>query len=267
MKEQCAALTIAGSDSGGGAGIQADLKTFSAYGVFGTTAITAITAQTLASVYQFETLSLPIISKQITSALAEFHVRAVKTGMLVSSEIIETVFNALNLPENKNIPLVVDPVFIATSGSRLIDEAAVETLIGVLFKRALVITPNIPEAQAISGQNIENVKDLEQVGKELFSRLGVSVLMKGGHLDYRNHTALDILVYSGGIKYYESPMISNVNTHGSGCTLSAAITAGLASGLELPQAVKSAKEFITRSLENPVLLAPGVRVINHFHNR
>jgi len=257
--ENCAALTIAGSDSGGGAGIQADLKTFSALGVFGTSVITAITAQNLSGVFAVQAIDPAVVQKQLQAVLEGFPIKAIKTGMLLSAEIIEVI--AQTLFNYNEIPLVIDPVFAATSGSKLIRDDAVWHLQEKLFPLAVLVTPNIPEAEILLGEKLENRCDLEQAAKKLFERFNVPVLMKGGHLP---DLAVDILVDAGGLEPFASELIRGVNNHGSGCTLASAIAAALAKGESLRQAVKTAKTYITEALKNSLLLAPGLRVINHF---
>jgi hydroxymethylpyrimidine/phosphomethylpyrimidine kinase len=259
MIEQCAALTIAGSDSGGGAGIQADLKTFSALGVFGTSVITAITAQNLDGVSAIQAIEAEVVQKQLHAVLKGFPIKAVKTGMLFSAEIIERVAGMLS--GFREIPLVVDPVFAATSGSKLIRDDAVRQLQEKLFPLAALVTPNIPEAEILTGRSIKNRYDLEQAAKALFGVFNVPVLMKGGHLEDR---ALDILIDGEGVQHVETELIRGVNNHGSGCTLASAIAAALARGESLRSAVKTAKNYIQQALKNSLRLSADLRVINHF---
>jgi hydroxymethylpyrimidine/phosphomethylpyrimidine kinase len=259
MIENCAALTIAGSDSGGGAGIQADLKTFSALGVFGTSVITAITAQNLSGVFAVQAIDPEVVQKQLQAVLEGYPIKAIKTGMLFSAEIIEVIAQILS--NYRMIPLVIDPVFAATSGSNLIRDDAVRHLQEKLFPLAKLITPNIPEAEILLEEKIKNRLDLEQAANKLFERFKVAVLMKGGHLP---DMAVDILVDAEGIELFESKLVRGVNNHGSGCTLASAIAAALAKGESLGQAVKTAKTYITEALKNSLQLSPGLRVINHF---
>jgi hydroxymethylpyrimidine/phosphomethylpyrimidine kinase len=259
MIENCAVLTIAGSDSGGGAGIQADLKTFSALGVFGTSVITAITAQNLSGVSAVQAIDPEVVQKQLQAVLEGFPIKAIKTGMLFSAEIIEVI--AQTLFNYHEIPLVVDPVFAATSGSMLIRDDAIRQLQEKLFPLAKLITPNIPEAEILLEEKIKNRHDLEQTAQKLFEDFNAPVLMKGGHL---TNMAVDILVDAEGMEPFASNLISNVNNHGSGCTLASAIAAALAKEESLRQAVKTAKTYITDALKNSLLLLPGLRVINHF---
>lgn len=261
MVENIAALTIAGSDCGAGAGIQADLKTFSALGVYGTTVITAVTAQNLRGVTAIQAIDPLVVEKQLLAVLEGFPVKAIKTGMLFSGEIIETVTAVLK--RFPNIPLVIDPVLTATSGKELLQKEAVETLKAKLFTLAVLITPNITEAEILGDIHIKlkSKGDLEKAAKELFKRFNVAVLLKGGHLP---DSASDVLCDQNGIETFQSDSINGVNSHGSGCTFSAAVTAFLARGLDLKEAISAAKDYITGSLKNPHRLAEDTQVINHF---
>lgn len=258
MKDETAALTIAGSDSGGGAGIQADLKTFSAFGVFGTSVITAITAQNLVGVTGIQPIDPEMVRKQLVAVLNGFPVRAIKTGMLFSSAIIETIADVLG--NYRGIPLVIDPVFAATSGSQLIQDEAIESLTEFLFPLASLITPNIPEAEILLVEEIKTVQDLEFAGKKLFEKFRVPVLLKGGHLE---EAAFDVLVERDGLKTFHADLIREVNNHGSGCTFAAAITASLSTGNPLTQAVSEAKEYITGALKHALSLNENTRIMNH----
>ena len=256
--ENCAALTIAGSDSGGGAGIQADLKTFSALGVFGTSVITAVTAQNLDGVTAIQPIDPEVVQKQLTAVLEGFPVKAIKTGMLFSAEIIRVI--AGELSNYREIPLIIDPVFAATSGSKLIRDEAIEQLTKKLFPLAALITPNMPEAEILLDEKLETDLHLEQAAGKLFERFHVPVLMKGGHLPDR---AVDIFYDGKEMKRFESDLIKGVNNHGSGCTLASAIAAAVVRGQNLREAVNTARIYITRALEDSFQLAPGLRVINH----
>jgi len=257
--ENCTALTIAGSDSGGGAGIQADLKTFSALGIFGASVITAITAQNLSGVSAIQAVEADVVKKQLKAVLEGFPVKAIKTGMLFSAEIITVIAEILS--SYRYIPLVIDPVFAATSGSRLIRDDAITELKVKLLPLGSLFTPNIPEAEFLLGGKIQNHWDLEKGAQKLFERFNIPVLMKGGHLE---DTALDILWDNDGKMSFETPLIEGVNNHGSGCTLASAIAAALAKGESLREAVKTAKKYINRTLKDSLQLAEGLRVINHF---
>ena len=262
MLKHAIALTIAGSDSGGGAGIQADIKTFSACGVYGASVITAVTAQNLEGVRAIQAVNPRVVEAQLLAVLEGYPVKAVKTGMLFNRDIIEVV--AAVLAEYARIPLVVDPVFAATSGSRLIKPRAVRVLADRLFPLAVLVTPNLPEAEFLCGRKIGSLDELRQAGETLYKKYKVPFLMKGGHLPGR---AVDLLVDGRGVKAYDADFVRGVNSHGSGCTFSAAITAYLARGRSLRVAVAEAKAFITASLRRPHYLKAGTRVIDHFHRR
>ena len=237
-------LTIAGSDSGGGAGIQADLKTFAALGVHGTSAVTCITAQNPGRVIAIESCSPKIVRAQMEAVFSELPPRATKTGMLFSAEIIRTI--ALWF-RNRECPLVVDPVMIATSGARLLKPDAVKALTRDLLPRATVATPNVAEAEALLSIRIREPEDLRRAARELHARFGCAAVVKGGHLK-NSDEAIDIL-FDGTTEWMFSALrVPGVNTHGTGCTLSAAITAFLARGEKLERAVKLAKEFVTSAI-------------------
>ncbi|HDP95902.1 MAG TPA: bifunctional hydroxymethylpyrimidine kinase/phosphomethylpyrimidine kinase [Candidatus Aminicenantes bacterium] len=259
MRRDTVALTIAGSDSGGGAGIQADLKTFSACGVFGTSVITAVTAQNLDGVYAIQAVDADMVRRQLRAVLDGFPVTVAKTGMLFSKEIIEVV--AKELEAQPHIPLVVDPVFAATSGGRLICDDAIESLRTRLFPRAFLITPNIPEAEALLNESLDGEEHLEAAAQTLFQRIQVPILLKGGHLQGR---AVDVLATHAGIKSFSIPMVRGVNNHGSGCTFASAAAAWLARGAGLEAAVAAAKEYTSRTLIYSLSLGPNIQVINHF---
>lgn len=238
-------LTIAGSDSGGGAGIQADLKTFATLGVHGTSAITCVTAQNPKGVVAIQACRPEIVRKQIEAVVSEFRPAAAKTGMLFSAEIIRAVaefFRRKNAP-----PLILDPVMIATSGARLLKAAALATLIRELFPHALLITPNIPEAEALIGAKLKNVDDLRNAARELQRKFHCAVLVKGGHLRGARE-AVDVFYDGAREMLLHAPFVKGVATHGTGCTYSAAIAGYLALGHALPQAAQLAKKFVTQSI-------------------
>ncbi|HYG36566.1 MAG TPA: bifunctional hydroxymethylpyrimidine kinase/phosphomethylpyrimidine kinase [Clostridia bacterium] len=244
FREVPTALTIAGSDSGGGAGIQADLKTFAALGVHGTSAITCITAQNPRGVLGIQACSVSIVRSQLEAVFKELKPAAVKTGMLYSAPIIRTVAEYLR---RQSAALVVDPVMISTSGAQLLKPAAVRSLCTELLPLATLLTPNLNEAEMLLGERLTSVEDLRSAAKELHQRFGCAVLLKGGHLRGLKD-AVDIF-YDGKQEYLLSaPFVRGVSTHGTGCTYSAAITGGLARGCSLPQAVQRAKEFITQAI-------------------
>ena len=259
MLKNVVALTIAGSDSGGGAGIQADIKTISACGVYAASVITAVTAQNLEGVHDIQAIDPSMVEAQLRAVLDGYPVKAIKTGMLFNRDIIETV--AAVIKEHLHIPVVVDPVFAATSGSRLIKPRAVRVLREQLFPLAALVTPNLPEAEFLCGHELRSLDDLRETGEALYKMYKVPFLMKGGHLPGR---AVDLLVDGRGAKEYAADLVRTVNSHGSGCTFSAAIAAYLARGRSLRVAVARAKIFITASLRRPHYLRPGTRVINHF---
>jgi hydroxymethylpyrimidine/phosphomethylpyrimidine kinase len=238
------ALTIAGSDSGGGAGIQADLKTFAALGAHGTSVITCVTAQNPAAVIAMEPCSLKIIRSQLHALTSELPPAAVKTGMLLSAAIIRAVAPWLS---DRQCPIVVDPVMVATSGPSLLERDAVKALSHELLPRASLITPNIPEAEALLGVSIREPEDMRKAARALHERFGCAALVKGGHLNDMAE-AIDIFFDGGTELLLTAPRVPGVKTHGTGCTYSAAITAFLARGEKLERAVPLAKEFVTRAI-------------------
>lgn len=251
------ALTIAGSDSGGGAGIEADLKTFSAVGVHGTVAITALTAQNSTGVYDVHPVPREHIFRQIEAVATDMGVDAAKTGMLFSDEIIGIVSKAI---DKFNFPVVVDPVMIAKSGSPLLKENAINTLIDRIIPLAKVITPNRFEAERISGIKIKSILDAEKSAKEI-SKLGVdAVVVKGGHLE--NGDSIDILYYNGKVYRFSMPRLESKNTHGTGCSFSAAIAAYIARGNDIVDAVKNAKELVFYSIKYGLPVGKGVGSVN-----
>jgi hydroxymethylpyrimidine/phosphomethylpyrimidine kinase len=244
------ALTIAGSDSGGGAGIQADLKTFEAYGVFGTTVITAITAQNTLGVHDIWPSPREAVRGQMNAVLGDFDIRAAKTGMLFSAEIIREVAAVW---KGQKIPLVVDPVMVATSGDSLFQPDAISAFRNELFPLARVITPNIPEAEALTGLRITTEAEMEAAAKNLSAQFPEQyILVKGGHLSARSNererSVVDILAYKGRIDFFTAPYIDTPNTHGTGCTLSAAIVANLVKGNDVHQAIAAAKRYVTDAI-------------------
>jgi hydroxymethylpyrimidine/phosphomethylpyrimidine kinase len=265
LVKNAVALTVAGSDSGGGAGIQADIKTFSACNVYGASVITAVTAQNLEGVRAIQAIRPAMVEAQLRAVLEGYPVRAIKTGMLFNRGIIEVV--AVVLKEHPGIPLVVDPVFAATSGSRLIKPQAIRVLCERLFPLAALVTPNVPEAEFLCSGPIRSLEDLREAGELLYGHYGVPFLMKGGHLPTGEAGAVDLLLDERGGKYYQAPVVRNVNSHGSGCTFSAAIAAWLARGRCLRVAVAEAKSFITRGMARAHALRPGTKVIDHFFSR
>jgi hydroxymethylpyrimidine/phosphomethylpyrimidine kinase len=248
-KSAAVALTIAGSDSSAGAGVQADLKTFSALGVYGLTAVTCVVAETPGKVSRIEPVSAALVRKQIEVLFANFPIAAMKTGLLCSGEIILTVARALDgmmRHTGKNIPLVVDPVMVATGGDPLLGAGAVELYETQLFPLATLITPNLDEAARLLGEKIKDRQSMEKAAKALARKYGVSILLKGGHL--LGSKATDVLFHRGKITKFSAPFLRGIATHGTGCTYSAAITAGLANGLSLETSIKRAKKFVTAAI-------------------
>ena len=254
------ALTVAGSDSGGGAGIQADLKTFAALGVHGTSAVTCITAQNPDRVIAVQACETSVLGAQMAAVFAALPPRAVKTGMLYSAEHIRQV--AFFLRRCKALPLIVDPVMMSTSGSPLLEPEAVECLKDELLPLATLLTPNLDEATALCGCPIREPEDLRTAARLLRRQFRCAVLVKGGHLSDMNH-AMDIF-YDGRTELLLSaPFVQGVRTHGTGCTYSAAITAYCALGFALPEAVTKAKDYITQAIARSQRAA-GHDVLNHF---
>ncbi|WP_108976332.1 bifunctional hydroxymethylpyrimidine kinase/phosphomethylpyrimidine kinase [Leptospira ryugenii] len=241
-------LTIAGSDSGGGAGVQADLKTFSSLGAFGTTVFTCLTAQNPDGVSAIHTVSLDFIKQQLDAVFQYFPVLACKTGMLFSEEIISLVSEYMR---SKPVKLVVDPVMVATSGAKLLQDDAILALKEKCIPLASLITPNLDEAKLLLGKDIPSSSALESAAKELYEIYKVPILLKGGHLK-DSKSAIDVLFDGKAIYSYQKPFLDLVNTHGTGCTYSSAITTFLAKGDSLPEAVGNAKEYLHRALETSV---------------
>jgi hydroxymethylpyrimidine/phosphomethylpyrimidine kinase len=253
------ALTIAGSDSGGGAGIQADLKTFASLGVHGTTAITCVTAQNPKSVLGIQSCKPEIVHQQIKAVFAELRPVAVKTGMLYSSEIIRVVVEFF---KHRQLPLIVDPVMISTSGARLLKSSAITLLKRELLPLATLVTPNLDEAELLTGRTLKSAEDLRVAAKEIFQQFGCAALVKGGHLR-NNREAVDIF-YDGETELLlTAPFTKDVRTHGTGCIYSAAITAFLALGSTLPNAASSAKEYISQAIAQHQSVTK-YSTLNHF---
>jgi hydroxymethylpyrimidine/phosphomethylpyrimidine kinase len=253
------ALTVAGSDSGGGAGIQADLRTFARLGAFGTSAVTALTAQNLAGVREVVGIAPASVRAQIEAVVEGFPVRGLKTGMLWSAAIIEevaTLVGAGALPAP-----VVDPVMVATSGAPLLEPDAVAAYETLLFPRARLITPNLDEAALLLGEAVGG-EELEAAAQALAARYGCAVLLKGGHAE---GDPVDVLHAGGAVYRHRNERVAVVNTHGSGCTLSAAITAGLAHGRVLEDACAQAITFLQQALRVPVTLEGGAHLIGIEH--
>ena len=254
------ALTIAGSDSGAGAGIQADLKTFAALGVYGVTVITAITAQNTQGVRAVQDVDPAVVAAQLDAVAEDFSIAALKTGMLSSAAIIETV--AAGIRRHGLGPLVVDPVMIAKSGDRLLREDAVEALRRRLLPLAHVVTPNIPEAQVLSGRPIRTHSDRLAAARAIMELGAHAVVIKGGHSD--DDPIVDLLVDQQGVHEYRATRIVTSSTHGTGCTFSAAIAAALARGRDLQDAVGEARDYLSLALASAPGLGHGHGPLNHF---
>lgn len=252
------ALSIAGSDPSGGAGIQADIKAMTMNGVYAMSVITALTAQNTTGVFGILESTTEILKLQIEAVLKDIVPDAVKIGMIPSVELINVIADALKFFEAKNI--VLDPVMISTSGSRLINTDAVSVLTEKLFPLATVVTPNIPEAEVISGMKINDDKDIKRIAKYIADKFGCSVLLKGGH---GVNAANDLLYSDGKFHWFNGNRIDNPNTHGTGCTLSSAIAANLAKGFGLSESVKKAKEYISGALSAGLDLGTGSGPLMH----
>ena len=252
------ALTIAGSDSSGGAGIQADIKTMTANGVYAMSAVTALTAQNTTGVYGILESTPEFLASQLDCIFTDIFPDAVKTGMVSSTGLIQVIADKLKQYQARNI--VVDPVMIATSGSRLISEEAVEALKSQLLPLAAVLTPNIPEAEVLSGLTISGSEDMERAAREIGERYGCAVLCKGGH-DLND--ANDLLWQDGSCKWFCGRRIHNPNTHGTGCTLSSAISSNLAKGCDLETAVERAKIYLSGALSSMLDLGAGSGPLDH----
>ena len=252
------ALTIAGSDSSGGAGIQADIKTMSANGVYAMSAITALTAQNTTGVYGILEATPDFLANQLDCVFTDIYPDAVKTGMVSSTALIQVIADKLTQYQAKNI--VVDPVMVATSGSRLISEEAVDALKERLLPLATVLTPNIPEAEVLSGLTIRSAADMEAAARAISEAYGCAVLCKGGH---QINDADDLLWRDGAGKWFRGKRIDNPNTHGTGCTLSSAIASNLAKGYDLDTAVERAKAYISGALAAMLDLGQGSGPMDH----
>jgi len=253
------ALTIAGSDSGGGAGIQADLKTFSAFRVFGMSVITAVTAQNSLGVQGVESLPPAFVAQQLRSVLSDFGADAAKCGMLATAPIVEAV--AATLAEHPIEKLVVDPVMVAKSGDALLRPDAVRSLIERILPLALVVTPNLPEAEALAGIPVSDRKEMEEAARRIHALGPRYVLVKGGHL---KGDAVDLLWNGRELRAFTAPRVDSPNTHGTGCTFSAAIAAGLARGQAIPDAIREAKAYVTKAIAEGFQGGRGVGQLRHF---
>ncbi|WP_413163160.1 bifunctional hydroxymethylpyrimidine kinase/phosphomethylpyrimidine kinase [Capilliphycus salinus ALCB114379] len=256
------ALTIAGSDSGGGAGIQADLRTFAFHCVHGTSALTCVTAQNTLGVNRVDALSPEAVGEQISAVVEDIGVQATKTGMLLNAEIIEQVAREVERWDLQ--PLVVDPVMVSRTGAQLIDDRAIMTLRSRLFPRATVITPNRYEAEILSGLKIETVDQMCSAAQQIYDQLGIkAVLVKGGGLQ-PSCRGTDVWFDGHEVQTLHSEMIDTPHTHGTGCTLSAAIAANLARGEDLLSAIQQAKAYVTQALQFSLAIGRGQGPVGHF---
>jgi hydroxymethylpyrimidine/phosphomethylpyrimidine kinase len=254
------ALTIAGSDSGGGAGIQADLKTFQRFGVFGTSAITAITAQNTRGVSRWEAVSPVLVRAQIDSVAEDLSPSAFKTGMLATSAVASTVAEAIEAHSLQNY--ILDPVMFATSGDSLLGPDTIDIIRRQLIPRAFLVTPNIHEAQILVGEKIEDEDEMARAAETIVTEMGAqAVLLKGGHLESGDRV-VDIL-YDGNVRAFRAQRLATTNTHGTGCTLSAAITAQLAMGESLHAAVRRSIDFVHNAIASAPGLGSGHGPLNH----
>src|ERR1700757_1268252 len=255
-------LIVAGSDSGGGAGIQADIKTVSMLDAYAATAITALTAQNTAGVFGVLPIPPEFVRRQVEVVLDDIGADAIKTGMLHDAAVIEVITTVLQ-ERAAAIPLVVDPVMVAKGGARLIDPAAVEALKRLLIARAAIVTPNLPEAEILYGAAIGGVAEMRAAGESLLALGCRAVLVKGGHLS--GQTVSDVLVSAQGARVWESPRVATRHTHGTGCTLASAIAAGLAQGLDTERAVDRARAYVQRAIASAPGLGRGHGPLDHAH--
>ena len=252
------ALTIAGSDSGGGAGVQADLKTFAAHGVYGLSAVTAVTAQNTVAVTGVQEIEPELVASQIAAVVSDFPVGAAKTGMLSSAAIIRVVARAV---DDHELRVVVDPVMVAKSGDRLLQPDAVETLRDELLPRAALLTPNLPEAADLTGLQVEDEDDMRAAGAKLLEMGARAVLMKGGHLD--GDKVVDLFLEGNRVLRFAGQRVHTRATHGTGCTLSAAVAANLALGRTLSVAVKRARQYLRTAMLRAAPLGEGHGPLGH----
>ncbi|HSM95901.1 MAG TPA: bifunctional hydroxymethylpyrimidine kinase/phosphomethylpyrimidine kinase [Rhizomicrobium sp.] len=260
MSTQKRLLIIAGSDSGGGAGIQADIKTATAFGVYAMTAVTAVTAQNTRGVKAIHSVPTAVVSEQIAATLSDIGADAIKIGMLGSAATVRAVADSLKR-HAKKIPIVLDPVMVSTSGSRLLAPGAVSALTKELFPLAMLVTPNIPEAKVLAKLRSASRSDAEAAARKLMGMGAQAALIKGGHAT--RSTIDDVMVWKGGVEVYAFPRIRTRHTHGTGCTLSTAIACGLAKGESLPLAVGRAREYVQSAIETAPGLGKGHGPINH----
>jgi hydroxymethylpyrimidine/phosphomethylpyrimidine kinase len=255
-------LIIAGSDSGGGAGIQADIKTVTMLDAFAATAVTALTAQNTEGVFAVLPIAPDFIRRQIEVVLDDIGADAVKTGMLHDTAVIETVAEAL-AERAPDVPLIVDPVMVAKGGAPLIEPGAIEALKRLLVPRAAVLTPNLPEAEILLGQTIDDFAAMQNAAEQLRDLGCAAVLLKGGHLP--GGTVYDVLATANGMRVWQSPRIDSRHTHGTGCALASAIAAGMAQGLPVEKAVERAREYVRRAIIGAPGLCRGHGPLDHAH--
>lgn len=254
-------LIIAGSDSSGGAGIQADIKTVTALGGYAATAITALTVQTTTGVSAINPVPLDIISGQIEAVLGDIGADAVKTGMLGTAKVIETVVAALDAHGDPGIPLIVDPVMVAASGARLIDDGAVEAIGAHLIARAALLTPNAPEAEALTGITVEDMDGQRAAAEALLDQGAKAVLVKGGHIEGAD--VIDLLATRNGVRLFTRPRIRTRHTHGTGCTLASASAALIAQGQSIDHAVEQAGDYLHEAIRHAPGFGKGSGPVGH----
>jgi len=262
LEKNKVALTIAGSDSSGGAGIQADLKTFAALGVYGTCAITAITAQNTTGVVEAAVLSADLVTAQIEAVAGDIEIHAVKTGMLGDAAVVEAVAAAIKELE---LPLVVvDPVLASSSGSRLLDDDGVQMLCTELIPLARVVTPNVPEAEALSGKRIQSEDDLKEAARRIHGIGAAAVLITGGHHARYSNEVVDTLFDGHGFSDFRTPRIDTPNTHGTGCTFASAVAAHLALGHSLEESADRAQKYVAGAIQHALSIGRGSGPLGHF---
>ena len=259
-------LIVAGSDSGGGAGVQADIKAVTALDAFAATAITALTAQNTLGVHGVEPVPVDFIKAQMVAVLDDIGADCIKTGMLHDAPVIEAVAEVLaghGATHGADMPLVVDPVMVAKGGAKLLDEGAVAALKSLLLPKATLATPNLPEAEALLDSAIDGAQHMEEAARALLDLGPAAVLLKGGHLE--GDTVVDVLVTSDGVQRFEEPRIDTRHTHGTGCTLASAIAAGLAQGLALTPAVVRGRAYVRKAIATAPGFGGGHGPLNHAH--
>ena len=261
MQRPARVLVIAGSDSGGGAGIQGDIKTITALGAYAATAITAITIQNTTGVSRSHAIPPDVIADQIKAVLSDIGADAIKTGMLVSSAVVRSVVDTLK--DYAELPLVVDTVMTAKGGTALLDDKGVDALQTLLFPLAALITPNVPEAERLTGRSIANPGDMIAAAEQLQQSGAQAVLVKGGHLP--GDTVTDVLVDRSNVYRFSAARLNNGSTHGTGCALASAIATGLAKGMPLLSAVEVARDFVRGAIASGLRFGQGIGPINHLH--